>query len=344
MAKAKKLPSGNWRCRAYIGKDASGKDRYKSFTAPTKKEAEALAAVCALQKKEERTAELAVGQAIDRYIAAKENILSPTTIDSYKRQRKNCLQDIINLPVKKVTSTEMQIAINMDAAHLSAKTVRNAYGFFCSAIKMFYPDFKIKVTLPAKQHKIKELPEASDVIKAIKGTEIELPCLLALWLSLRMSEVRGIKYSDITGDVLTVHSTVVTVSGEHITKTQTKTYGSTRQLYIPQYLMELIKEQRKTVKSDNEEIIKMTGQAIYKRFSRLLEREGLPHMTFHDLRHLNASVMLMLGVPDKYAMERGGWTSNYTLQQVYQHTFTSKRKEVDKEIDTYFENLIKGMT
>ena len=33
MATAKKLPSGNWRVRAYDKKT----DKYKSFTAPTKK-------------------------------------------------------------------------------------------------------------------------------------------------------------------------------------------------------------------------------------------------------------------------------------------------------------------
>ena len=43
MASAKKLKSGNWRCLAYIGKDKEGKRLYKSFTAPTKKEAELLA-------------------------------------------------------------------------------------------------------------------------------------------------------------------------------------------------------------------------------------------------------------------------------------------------------------
>ena len=44
MANAKKLPSGSWRVRVYDGKDQNGKDVYKSFTAPTKKQAEYLAA------------------------------------------------------------------------------------------------------------------------------------------------------------------------------------------------------------------------------------------------------------------------------------------------------------
>lgn len=56
-------------------------------------------------------------------------------------------------------------------------------------------------------------------------------------------------------------------------------------------------------------ITEMTENAIGKRLTRILNTNGLAHITFHDLRHLNASVMLMLGIPDKYAMERGGWSS-----------------------------------
>lgn len=62
-------------------------------------------------------------------------------------------------------------------------------------------------------------------------------------------------------------------------------------------------------------------------------------MTFHDLRHLNASVMVSLGVPDKYAMERGGWATNSTLKNVYQHTFAENRKTIDATIDDFFNNI-----
>lgn len=51
MAKAKKLPSGSWRCQVYDYTDFKGKRYYESFTAETKKEAEYLAAEFALNKK-----------------------------------------------------------------------------------------------------------------------------------------------------------------------------------------------------------------------------------------------------------------------------------------------------
>ncbi|MBQ6633370.1 MAG: hypothetical protein IJH80_04215 [Ruminococcus sp.] len=37
-------------------------------------------------------------------------------------------------------------------------------------------------------------------MEIIVGTKYEMACLLAIWLSLRISEVRGLKYSDISAD------------------------------------------------------------------------------------------------------------------------------------------------
>ena len=49
--------------------------------------------------------------------------------------------------------------------------------------------------------------------------------------------------------------------------------------------------------------------------------------------------MLALGIPDKYAMERGGWSSPSVMKTVYQHTFSAERKIVDDKIDNYFLSL-----
>ena len=98
MAKAKKLPSGSWRVRVPDGKNLeTGKPKYKSFTADTKKEAEYMAAEYALTRKEkEKPKNLTVGEAIDRYID--ENpLLSDSTKVGYRKIRRNNLKPIINL-------------------------------------------------------------------------------------------------------------------------------------------------------------------------------------------------------------------------------------------------------
>ena len=88
-------------------------------------------------------------------------------------------------------------------------------------------------------------------------------------------------------------------------------------------------------------IVPITRKIVYDRFVKLMKANGI-EMTFYDLRHLNASIMLMLGVPDKYAVERGGWSTDCILKSVYQQTFSSERKIIDKMIDGYFNGFIFG--
>ena len=81
-----------------------------------------------------------------------------------------------------------------------------------------------------------------------------------------------------------------------------------------------------------------SGQTIRRRFERLCNKAGID-ITFHDLRHINASVMLKLHVPDKYAMARGGWKTDATMKRVYQETFSAERDRVDQLIDNYFNEI-----
>ena len=85
--------------------------------------------------------------------------------------------------------------------------------------------------------------------------------------------------------------------------------------------------------------VPVSRKIVYDRFKKLIKENDID-MTSHDLRHLNASIMLMLGVPDKHAMERGGWATDSVLKSVYQQTFSSERKKIDSMIDSYFNSII----
>jgi integrase len=334
MADAKKLPSGNWRVRVFVGTDENGKQIRKSFTAPTKWEALRLAEDF-IERGKDKPREMTVGQAIDEYINAKSNVLSPTTIQLYKTIRNNDLQSLMKIELKKLTAVQIQQAVNQEATRLSPKGVRNAHGLLSASLKMFYPEFVLHTTLPQVQRKIKVLPAPSEVFNIIKGTEIELPCMLAMWMSLRMSEIRGLKFSDIKDDIIVINRSKVYVNGEDVIKDENKTASSKRMHRIPEYIKNLIDN----ADHSTEFLVNLSRNAIYKRFTRLMAKHDIK-MTFHDLRHLNASVMMTLGIPDKYAMERGGWSTDNVLKSVYQHTFSTERVVVDNKIDSYFNNIV----
>ena len=80
MATAKRLSSGSWRCLAFIGME-DGKRKYKSFTAPTKKEAEFLASQYLMEqdvKKKQKSEDLFCN-ALSKYIPINISTISRTS-------------------------------------------------------------------------------------------------------------------------------------------------------------------------------------------------------------------------------------------------------------------------
>lgn len=326
-----RLPSGMWRCQIMVdGQRISVVDE-----APAVAQAKAVAMRAGLIDKKKTGPSMTVGQAIDRYIESKDAVLSPSTVAGYKRVRKNALQDIMPIKLSDLTQEAIQKAVNKMARIKSPKSVRNAHGLLSAVIAEYRPDMILRTTLPQKQKYDVSIPTNEDIeriMAAAKGTEMELPVLLAIWLGLRASEIRGLTWDCISGDTIHIRQAIVEGESGPVVK-GTKTYSGNRKIRIPQYIADLISVQPRI----DDYIVHMSGHAMYKRFSRLCAKAGISHYRFHDMRHANASIMLALGVPDKYAMERMGHATNNMLKTVYQHTMRSKQDEVADVVDSYFE-------
>lgn len=339
----------SWHCTVYIGKDEAGKRQYASVTAATKAECAFKAAQ--VQKdgiREDPAAGLTVGEVVDRYIESCAT-LSPTTLSGYRKIRRNWFPDLMLLKVSVLNAEIMQKAINAELTRqtsrrhtLSSKTIKNAYGLISAALRHVC-GMSFDVKLPKTSLRFLELPEPAAVMAAIKGSDVELPCMLALWLSLSMSEVRGLKYSSIRHGCLYIDQVVVDVDGKPVEKSRAKTDTRSRVLSLPDELLALIREKTQLEEYQRGRIsdgylVPLPGYIIQRHFEKLV-----PGMTFHRLRHLNASVMLRIGVPDKYAMERGGWSTPSVMKAVYQHTFSSERRRVDASIDAFFREELSKM-
>lgn len=367
MATAKKLPSGSWRCLAYSHTEKvldpkTGKTKnkriYESFTSddPTpqgKREAEAAAALFqvnkskTLAKKRPEYGNMTLTEAIDKYIESRSAIRSPTTIQDYRCIQKNGFQDLMDTKLKDLDEVILQEAVNMEARRpsnarhkkpkpISAKRLRNEWGLITAVLNKYRKNLDLdEIELPQVKPRIVELPPAKDVLRIINGTDIELPVLLAAWLSFSMSEVRGLtKSKSINGDYLTINEVVVMVDGKPYRKDMAKNPTRNRRHRIPPYIKNLID------KVEGDELVPMSGLTLYRHWIKLQDDNGMDHITFHDLRHLNASIMALLRVPDKYAQERGGWKSDQVMKKVYMQTFSEERERVDDMIDAYFEDIM----
>lgn len=357
MARKKKniLPSGSIRLRVYSHSEPvlvngepvieNGKPKlrkiYISVTGKSKEEVAAAAARLRINK-ENDPGGWTLGECIDRYISTSGSILSPTTLRNYDVIRRTAFPDLMNVKVRSITQAKLREAVNLESGRIlrtgkliSAKTVKNEYGLIRTALNTYAPGINTSVPLPQivkNQHK---LTQPSEIFRLVKGTDIELPVLLAMWMSFTLSEILGMyKSKCIDGDYISVVQTEVYVNGKSVVKDTAKNPARRRTHRIPPYIKSLID------RVEGDKLVNLTHNALSGRFISMIDRAGLPHMTFHDLRHVNASVMAMLQVPDKYAQERGGWTSDSVMKGTYMQTFSEARVAVDNTIDAYFEQQL----
>lgn len=341
MANAKKLPSGNWRVNAYICTDDNGKKIYKSFTASTKKEAEYMASVYKMEENERKTKEksddISVDEAFSRYIESKSNVLSPSTVRDYTRIRKkeiavSCLSKKF---LSEVTPELVQKAVNQYSLNHSPKSVRNFHGLISAVLRVYKPELRLNTTLPQREKKELYVPTDEDIkklIAAARGTEMEKAIMLAAFGGLRRGEICALTADDIDGDVITVNKAMV-MNVDHVNVIKSpKTYSGYRSLELPHSVIEKLPKTGR--------IVNMTPNAITKAIAKLQEKLSIPSFRFHDLRHYQASVLHAMGVPDKYIIARGGWRTESTLKNIYQHTMDKKRQEVETQICCSFSQLI----
>lgn len=344
MAKAKQLKSGRWRVQYYKGKKPDGRPDYGSATFETEIEAN----IFALQyKKHNREithnpANMTLTEAIDRYIESNNAILSPSTIREYRQEQRNWLQGLMNTKLNRLTQEMIQRAINEEARKHAPKTVRNMHGLLSTMLREYHPEFRLNTKLPPKEKREIVIPEIETVIQIIsaaKGTYLEVPVLLAVCLGLRRSEILGLKWDciDLKNKTIKIKKAIVLDENNSQIEKNPKSYAGNRGIDIPNILADALKKHPK----DGDYVISITGCAMYKRFISLLKKNDIPLLRFHDLRHVNASVMLKLNIPNRYAAERMGHSTEDMLKSVYQHTLKTEKKKIDTKVNAFFDKKFK---
>ena len=313
-------------------------------------EAEAIAKAQAIRagfvQVQSKPENLTVAEAITKYIETHENRLKATSREQYEYIRDNRFQTLMPLKLADITNEKIDASFDEELSKpsrkcstLSHKTVNDALNRVKTVLREYTKDLDIKVKSAEVQQSFRFLLPPETICAAVIGTNIELPVMLAMWLSLTASEIRGLtKSKSIRDGKLYVVETVVNVKGKAVRKQGGKEEKRPRAFDIPPYIQTLLD----MVEGDI--IEPRSAHAINQRFQKVLEQNGLQKMRFHDLRHVNASVMADKCIPTPVAQERGGWKTDSTMKRVYTHAFEKSRIEADKIIDGVFESIIENIT
>lgn len=176
-----------------------------------------------------------------------------------------------------------------------------------------------KTELPKKENYIANFYSTNEILtllESVKNTKLETPVLLGCYYGLRRSEIIGLRWSAIDFDrkTITINHVVVDVSENKtkklLKKDRTKTKSSTRTLPllpdIEDYLLKLKTKQENNKKlfksSYNQEHLDyicvtemgdlINPDYVSHQFPKMLEKNKLRTIRFHDLRHSCASLLL----------------------------------------------------
>lgn len=327
IPKARKLSSGKWFIQMRLGGESvsvSDFDKKKC-----EQEAKYLKAQYQAGKRTPKEdARLVIEsktltEAIENYLKSKSNTLSPSTIRGYKAIQKNRFKDIMNRKIDDIEDGEWQSIINSELELASPKTVTNAFKFLRTVIKQQTGhEIPMKsITLPLVPPAEISYLSADEIllfVNAIKDTKVAVAALLAL-SSLRISEISALRWEDIPSNPKFINVKGSIVRGDNSTwvkKQQNKNAASTRKvpILIPE-LSEAIEKFRKPsgpIMDYDQDTLRVTVHKACK-------AAGITDVTVHGLRHSFASLAYHLNIPERIAMEMGGWSDPGTMHKRYIH-------------------------
>lgn len=154
---------------------------------------------------------------------------------------------------------------------------------------------------------------------------------MALKCGLRISEISGLKWSAVHDNYIIIDNVLVAFGAGTYEK-KPKSSAGNRKIPITPEIKALIDKQPKT----SEYVVPLNPNAIRARFNKLLQKNDLPHIKFHELRHAFASNMALLGIPEAYAKSIGGWDTGAVLHGIYEQIFFEQEKEFIEKVQNFY--------
>jgi integrase len=331
------LPNG--KRKAYYGK--TRKEVQQKLTAALRDQQQGLPVVCERQT---------VAQFLTRWLddTAKHRV-RPGTFRRYRELvQLHTLPTLGKLPLSKLTPQHLsQLYGERLDAGLSARTVEFLHRTLHCAFKeavlwgliVRNPADAVKPPKPQRPP-IRPLnhEQAHALLRAADGDPLEALYVAALMTGMRQGELLGLHWADLDWDAgrLQVRHTLQWHKGGEWTLDEPKTGHSRRSIRLPVSALQALKahrarqaEQRLPMGAAWEDngLVFCNGlgrpleptNLLHRSYKRLLERAGLAHVRFHDLRHTYATLALRDGVPVKVVSETLGHASITLTLDTYSH-------------------------
>ena len=319
-----------------------------------------------IEQSKEITQDILFVDFLNSYLQVKKQQVEPITINAYTKQA-SCISNYFkNMRIKLKELKPYHIEgfyRTLYERGLSGNSVLHYHILIREclqyAFKNDFVNFNVadKVDRPktegykASFYSIEEIEKLFD---CIKDNECKLPIMLTAMYGFRRSEVLGLKWEAIDFEnklVYVKHKIVETrLDGKRYIQMsdKMKTKTSNRTLPLLPQAEELLLKQKALIETNKQ----MLGKSYNKKyldyvcvdnlgrlilpnrlthnFIKIIKRNQLRHIRFHDLRHSCASIMLKNGVPMKQIQEWLGHADFGTTANIYSHLdYTAKQNSAN---------------
>lgn len=304
------------------------------------------------------------------FIEAKEKDLTPNVYLSYM----NCYKIMEKyfgdkLKLKDVTVKHLEDYFDYlrDVRGNKNVTVKHHAIILSPALRCAYRDDLIRknpcefLTRIKKEKTIKnyyDKDEIQQLLKAFKGDQLELVVKIAVFYGFRRSEILGLKWDafDDRQKTISIKHKVLSVKKKVYASDTLKTQSSRRTLPLLPEIEQALKERKAQIEENKRLYGKCYNQKyldyicvndmgdlilpdfVTHHFSKILKKNNLRHIRFHDLRHSCASLLVANKVPMKNIQEWLGHANFNTTADVYSHLDFSSKLESAQVISNTITN------
>lgn len=298
-----------------------------------------------------------------RYINENKRDWSPYTVKNRLSWVKlNVAPFFKDTKMENLTIHQIQRYLNYLYENFTVESAKTRFGFFRSVVKECYRMKEIKENLcdfvksPKKEASsiadVYTREEILQLFKLLEDKHFELPILLIVLLGLRKGETYGLTWDDIDFDNNTVKIEQISIylDGSLIFKSP-KTTDSKRLLSAPIELMNKLKkeklkqnelklqgvlENKYNLVCLNKELKPYKNDDLNRYYRKFCKENNFRQLRIHDLRHTNATLLLLSGTDMKTVSGRLGHTDIKITMNKYSHVL----EEMDRKASENLSNIL----